>query len=1361
MSRETKGQFHCHTMYSIGADSTVSIDEFIKRAQELGVKNLTKTDHGTLMGTDEFVDKSLSCGINPIPGVEFYVRFHGHKKDLSFTGLPLDKRYHLIIIPKNYEGFVSISHALRDCNMHLESLKKNKGQSADDDSKNKSYEYPVMNDEILVKYFKDNHNVIASSACIQGPVAAILLQNEWTKKRNRVHEVGCQVYRFDHEVYTSSSSQLLSEKEKLKERKKQKTADTKGMKKPQITKIVKLKSKLAQMDENDAKYAKTKSDLEFAESVFEKACVAAKKADKEIVLIEAAIKCLVKRIDASKNGEKAYQQHKKKLDAAVLYPQGEVEAEADAMLRYLISVFPEFYMEMQNHGLEEELYVMPKLVKLAEKYNIPLIAANDSHMTDSSEDSVEARRILRFNYFSKSQKASQADKEMYMKSSDELFEALSKAIGDVKAEEAVRNMDILDTCRVEFPEKSHYPKVNSGLSFDELLQEARIKKIEAGEWNNVYEKRLAHEVSVIKNMGYVDYHLVVRDFCFMGRVLGKVPKDMRDKMPDDFSKIESWVKENGFNDGEGIGPGRGSAAGSLVCYLLGITNIDPIKYNLLFERFLNPERVSMPDIDTDVATSLRPYVIKYIRWRYGENAVCSIATETMYAAKGAVKMAGRERASQLHGNNKELIREYNSKISFPLADMIPEGPNETIAAHDAQFSEIIKKESNSDIANEKKIVWTHAKLLEGKLQTTGVHAGGVVISDNKDVNDYVPLAWNSEKNVWVAQCDMVQCEEKHGLIKMDLLGLNTLDCISDTITLVKKHKGVSIDIDKIPFEPEVFSEIYAKGNTNSVFQVESSGMKDMLKKFKPTCFEDIILLVASYRPGPMQYLPDIIDVKNGRKKISYKTPELESILCTTYGATVYQEEVMQIFQKLAGYSLGDADIVRRYMSKKKMDKLVHEREAFIHGDKRVDKNGNERIIDGCVKRGINEKIANQLFDEMIDFAKYAFNKSHAAAYAVVSYQTAWLKYHYPVEFLCAMFNNKSQDAYKPLLADMAYYGIKLLPPDINRSYYDFVIEDDGIRYGIAGIKGLGESFKAVMNTICRVRQNGDYVSVSDFMKRNLVIKEDNFFGIPFKAVRILAAVGAFDRINGSRKNIVTTIDSILKEKSSFPKNSLVEDKIAIQNAVYEKLDATDIGKKDSAYNISQEMEYLDTIVSERPLDKYENDGVYKCTPIADLEPDTQCSIFGYVTDIEYKLTKKGTKMAILNIQGKTGTCHALKFEGYQDGNLEELEKYNHKVIRLSGKTSNDGSLFVREVRFLYADNHKYAYQMILDTYEKTKQVMQIRGNDHTDRDADVNVTFCYSKNGHPLSLPCTKTVKFTKKELSQAKVLGVLMDYDD
>lgn len=300
-----------------------------------------------------------------------------------------------------------------------------------------------------------------------------------------------------------------------------------------------------------------------------------------------------------------------------------------------------------------------------------------------------------------------------------------------------------------------------------------------------------------------------------------------------------------------------------------------------------------------------------------------------------------------------------------------------------------------------------------------------------------------------------------------------------------------------------------------------------------------------------------------------------------------------------------------------------------------------------------------------------------------------------------------------------------------------------------------------MNTICRVRQSGDYVSVSDFMKRNLVIKEDSFFGIPYKAVRILAAVGAFDRINGSRKNIVTTIDSILKEKSSFPKNSLVEDKIAIQNAVYEKLDATDTGKKDSAYNISQEMEYLDTIVSERPLDKYENDGVYKCTPIADLEPDTQCSIFGYVTDIEYKLTKKGTKMAILNIQGKTGTCHALKFEGYQDGNLEELEKYNHKVIRLSGKTSNDGSLFVREVRFLYADNHKYAYQMILDTYEKTKQVMQIRGNDHTDRDADVNVTFCYSKNGHPLSLPCTKTVKFTKKELSQAKVLGVLMDYDD
>jgi DNA polymerase-3 subunit alpha len=1285
-------------------------DELVARAKELGATSVTLTDHGTLLGIEPFMDAGKKYGINTIPGVEAY----------------LEKRNHLILVAKNYKGFQAISHAMREANTRIERV-------------GNKLQFPIMEDAVLEQFFKGNQNVIATSACVQGPIGYILLTNYRLHRQVAKEEKIVEIHQESAQQYEYADQQAKKLASEIKELKKEKTVHSKPLKPAHQNKITRLQNKLPTLLPGTPKYEDCERDL--ATAIYERdlATQMVEMDEKTLAQMQTELAQFKKTAESTKTSYTKYTTAKQKLDAVQYVDESVLYEQAKERLLYLKSIFPQFYIELQYHGLENEAYVMPLLLQLADETDTPIIAANDAHMKDSSESSIEARRIIRFNYFNRSQTTDEADKELYLKSDDELMVSLSLVVPTLRAQEAIANTAILDTCHVELSEEKHYPKVSSGETFDDLLKDARERMIAEGKWTDEYEARLNREVKVIKNMGYEDYHMVVRDFCNMGRILGVVPKDRIQEIPEDFSQVQAWVEKNGFKEGIGIGPGRGSAAGSLVCYMLGITNIDPIKYDLLFERFLNPERVSMPDIDTDVATSLRPVVIKYLKWFYGERAVCSIATETTYGAKGAVQMAGRERADQIyHGASDEKTKKqrYLYDKTLKLSDKIPATPGVTLKDCEQELMPLIESDP------EMQIIWQHAKLLEGRICGTGIHAGGVVISDNDNINDYVPLAWNEEKQVWAAQCNMVKIEER-GMLKFDLLGLNNLDSISDCLHLIKKYRGESIDINAIPFESEVFASIYATGNTNSVFQFESAGMKAMLQRFKPTCFEDIILLVAAFRPGPLQYLDNIIEVKNGRAPLTYKTPELEPILKNTYGATIYQEQVMKIFQELAGYSLGGADLVRRFMSKKKMDKLVHEREAFIYGD-------DSRGIDGCVKRGIDEQIANEIFDEMIDFAKYAFNRSHAAAYAYVSYQTAWLKYHYPAEYLCAMFNNKDQDSYSPIIADCNLYKIKLLPPDVNASYFDFVLESDkSIRYGLGGIKGIGQANKPFIDELCARRSELLYNTIQDFLKRNLVIGEEKT-AIPGKKIlETFTNVGAFDSLGYNRQALLDALDSELSVKGG-PDFAVANISERIDEIKVEYLPA------DKPYNFAQELALLGTIVSVNPMDDYASDAKYDCTPIDMIESGDEASIMGFVVSVLATSSKKGTPQLELTLQGKTGVCTVCLTNNLYFRYSDKMESLHFRVIKVAGKMLGS-KFYAHSLDWLSARQQKFALD--LREENETWALMEMLSRPHGERPCAIYVQ-CWWRAGPNHTIyrsdsPKAKVVNMTVDEIRELTSKGL------
>ena len=727
-------------------------------------------------------------------------------------------------------------------------------------------------------------------------------------------------------------------------------------------------------------------------------------------------------------------------------------------------------------------------------------------------------------------------------------------------------------------------------------------------------ERLDYELSVIKTMGYVDYFLIVWDFI-------------------------RYARDHDIM----VGPGRGSAAGSLVAYSLGITKLDPIRYNLLFERFLNPERVSMPDIDVDFCFERRQEVIDYVVRKYGKDQVVQIVTFGTLAARGVIRDVGR-------------VMDLPYARVDSIAKMVPNELNITIdkaLKGNSEFQELY----NSD--EEVKNLIDMAKRLEGLPRHTSMHAAGVVISQ-KAVDEYVPLSRANDGTI-ITQFTMTTLEEL-GLLKMDFLGLRTLTVIQNAQKEIERETGVAIDMDAIDYDDKKVLASLGTGHTDGVFQLESAGMKSFMKELKPQNLEDVIAGISLYRPGPMDFIPKYIEGKNNPGEIHYDCPQLQPILEPTYGCIVYQEQVMQIVRSLGGYTLGRSDLVRRAMSKKKAAVMEKERQNFVYGNK-------EEGVPGCISNGIPEKVANKIYDDMIDFAKYAFNKSHAAAYAVVSYQTAWLKYYYPMEFMAALMTSVIDNPGK--VSEYIYtcrqMKIPILPPDVNTGEVGFSVEKGGIRYGLSAIKSIGRSF--IEGLLKERQENGPFQSIKDFVER-MTGKDLNK-----RVIENFIKAGALDGLGATRRQLMMIYVSLMDQVAQERKNSLsgqmsLFDFIGEEEKKEFEVRLPDVGEYDKEEMLSFEKEVLGIYISGHPLEKYETmwrKNISALTSDFQLNEETNKSrvedesrqiIGGMIIAKTIKYTRNGKTMAFLTLEDLVGTVEVVVFpkdyEKYR--NLLEEEK---------------------------------------------------------------------------------------------------------
>lgn len=1312
-----KGLIHVHSQDS-RYDSTMDVVSMCKRAKELGYEAITLTDHGTLTGIDDFIAAAKETGIKPIPGVEAYVQ-----EDDS-----LYKRFHLILLAKDDLGYQGIGKAVSDSNTRME-----RG-------------FPRMNKEILERYFapgkKYHGHVIATSACIQGVISGIILSPfEFDKeikklKKNQKKYENPESASFKRNVEllekeTKEGELLIIERDRLNQL----------AKKP----YKKKENALAKLEGSD-KYNEAFAALQAEKKESEEAAVTLEKVKEEIATNKANCRVLKAHIkDSTEEHEKynAYQKQIDEIESKKLDPEELYNIAAKEVL-YYDNLFGHgnFFMELQYHGyletntidenaddaidendgeldchaekqatvIEIEKMAMKSIVSLATNLKIPMSVANDAHILDGSDESIRARQIIcsiRYSSQKKTSKVRQGDDQLYLKSEEEMIEAIKNVADIDTVYEALANTyKICDVCNCNFEVGEHYPKfkgLKPGETSDMALKRMAYEGIKkrfpiAPEWTEEYQKRLNYELSVIAKMGFSDYFLIVQDFLEFGRKLGYLSEASIQYLQGNvksmtLKELIVYVEKNYEEPGFSIGAGRGSAAGSLVAYLVGITNIiDPIKYDLLFERFLNEDRVSMPDVDSDFSPDIRDIVVEYCKKLYGADSVANIVTKGFMAPKGAIRNVARVIG----------IEEGKSDYYLQLADMIakkvPAKPGTSFAICEDELREAFK--GNED-ANK---VIDQAKIVEGVFLNYGMHAAGVIIADGNPISDYVPLMRDDKSGDMKVQCDMTQAEEKHGLLKFDFLGLRNLKIITLALRSIKNRTGIDIDVEHIPFDLEVFMKIFSSGKTGSIFQFESPGMKKMLRSAKPTCLEDIIALVSLYRPGPMDSIPRYIEWKTHPEKIEYLCPELKPILSKTYGIIIYQEQVMEIVQKLAGYSLSQADNVRRYMSKKKMDKLVHERESFVHGD-------IERNIDGCVKRGIDAGIANEIFDQMVDFAKYAFNKSHAAAYAVLSYITAYLKHFYPADYMCAVLNCTDDIKKMPsVLNDCREIGVKVQPPNINKSGLGFMVVDDEIVFGLDSVKGTRAASAA--SIIKDREENGEYLSFKDFLKRRVADKPttenliragamDEFSG---NRAALLHMYAAADDVIAKLKKKEQSIDEMKKELelkslqlSIKVQNPSADSRINVDVSTeivekenkklqkrYEKaLESLDSLNKmfdiirivdlpeDYWTRMKAEKEVLGFFVSSHPLDKFRSAEELGCVAINELaDPVKNIKIMGLIENLEIKKRKSdGKPMAFFDIEDKTGIIHVCCFVKKYAEYEEKIE--SDTIVKLSGNVIND------------------------------------------------------------------------------------------
>lgn len=905
--------------------------------------------------------------------------------------------------------------------------------------------------------------------------------------------------------------------------------------------------------------------------------------------------------------------------------RGDYQAGKEAALRYL-DIFGKdnYFLELQDHGILEQKTVNQQLLRLSDELGVDLVCTNDVHYTYA--DDVEAHDILLCIQTGK--KKSDEDRmryeggQYYLKSPEEMADLFKYA------PQALENTEkIAKRCNVTFEfgvtkiPSFPVPKGYTSWTYLKELCENGLHKrypVFKGEKDEncklsreELEDRLNYELNTIKSMGYIEYFLIVWDFIHFAK-----------------------------SSGIAVGPGRGSAAGSIVSYCLEITDIEPMRYNLIFERFLNPERVSMPDIDVDFCIERRQEVIDYVGRKYGKDHVAQIVTFGTLKAKGVIRDVAR-------------VLDMPYAQADAIAKMIPNDLHMTLDIALKQSKELRDLyEGDSDV----KYLIDMSKRLEGLPRHASMHAAGVVIC-GKPVDEYVPLSRASDGSI-TTQYIMTTLEEL-GLLKMDFLGLRNLTVIQNALRFIKKNRGLDIYLNKIDYSDKNVLHYIGTGNTEGIFQLESSGMKSFMKELKPESLEDIIAGISLYRPGPMDFIPKYIEGKNNADSVTYDCPQLESILEPTYGCIVYQEQVMQIVRDLAGFSLGRSDLLRRAMSKKKADVMAKERKVFVYGDE-------SENIKGCVNNGISESIANKIYDEMTVFAQYAFNKSHAAAYAVVTYQTAYLKYYYTAEFMAAMLSSVMDMTDK--VAEYVYscrsMGIKILPPDINEGESGFSAKGDSIRYGLTAIKNVG---KAVIDNIVAEREaRGIYKDLEDFISRTAPL------GVNKRAIENFIKAGAFDSFGATRKQMmmvyVQIVDSVNQDKKDTMQGQMSLFDIADEDQKKNyKMQMPNVGEYDNDQKLEFEKEVIGIYASGHPLSDMEEKWKRVITNMSldfavpeegesyKIKDKSRVTVGGIITTVTRKFTKRGEQMAFLTLEDLVGTVEIVVFP-------REFDKYREILM---------------------------------------------------------------------------------------------------
>ncbi|MEA1979766.1 MAG: DNA polymerase III subunit alpha [candidate division Zixibacteria bacterium] len=929
---------------------------------------------------------------------------------------------------------------------------------------------------------------------------------------------------------------------------------------------------------------------------------------------------------------------------------GDTETAASTAREYL-EIFGEgnFFLELQNHGLEKEQILIPKIDAIARETGIPLVVTNDCHYLNQKDaEAHDALLCIQTGKFvSDNNRMKYNSDQIYFKSADEM----EHLFGDFKT--ALENtVKIAEKCNLELElgklKLPIFPIPKSFANEDKFLRHLCEEGLNEryAEITEEITQRLDYELNIIRQMGYAGYFMIVKDFC-------------------DYAKQKKIP----------VGPGRGSAAGSLVSYCLKITNVDPIKFGLLFERFLNPERISMPDIDIDFSDRGREQIIQYVIEKYGKDNVCQIITFGTMAARGVIRDVGRV-LSIPYGEVDEI------------AKMIPEGPGVTLKAALKKVPELKELQEKDPKINK---LLSYAQTLEGLARHCSTHAAGVVIAPSALTN-YVPLFKGSKDEI-TTQYDM-KMVDRIGLLKMDFLGLRTLTVIDDTLRLVKENHGKEIDIDNVPLDDSEVYRIFARGNTIGVFQFESSGMRDYLRKLNPTTFTDITAMNALYRPGPLDsgMINTYIECRHGQKKIEFLHPVLKEILGDTYGVIVFQEQVLKIANNLAGYSLGKADLLRKAMGKKDANLMAQQKKEFL---------------EGADKKKIDRKISEEVFNQIETFARYGFNKAHSTCYAFIAYQTAWLKYYYPQEFMAALMTSEinSADRIYTMLEECKRMGIEVLPPDINESGVDFSVLDKKIRFGLKAVKNVGENpAKAIVDSR---EKEGKYSNLPDLVTK-LPLRSINR-----RTLESLISAGACDNLDGGRAAKHKAVESMLEYAHKITAHSNSHDLFASGGAVIKRVapPLPEVNDWSKSEKLNHEKEMLGFYISGHPLDTYRDTIISFTTHslgnIGEVTDGREVTVGGIIANVKKMTDKKGNLMAFVTLEDYNGTVELIIFSKCYDKNKDFIEEDQMVLItgRVSTREEEAAKIIVSEVIALNKLTENFNCQLVIKVSENNTDKM--------------------------------------------------------